>query len=101
MIICLRLFLKIISPSLNCHEIKNGKKCGWLWLWPCWPLDSLCFALLALSFCYCSMILVISLSCVVKLTVEHGIFVIFHEVFHELKGHFFHDFVTFCAKLLC
>ncbi len=50
----------------------------------------------------------ISTSCIVKLTVECGIFVvrsvifvIFHGVFLELKGHFFHDFVTFCAKMLC
>ncbi len=54
------------------------------------------------------MILVISPSCVVKLTVEHGIFVVrsvifivFHEVFCELQGHFFHDFVTFGAKMSC
>ncbi len=50
----------------------------------------------------------ISPSCVVKLMVECGIFVIrndifvvFHRVFCELKGHFFHDFVTFSVKMLC
>ncbi len=54
------------------------------------------------------MILVISPLCVVKLTVECGIFVIrsvifvvFHEVFCELMGHFFHDFVTFGVKMSC
>ncbi len=54
------------------------------------------------------MFLVISPSCVVKLTVERGIFVVrndifmvFCGVFCELKGHFFHDFVAFGAKMLC
>ncbi len=54
------------------------------------------------------MILVISLSCVVKLMVECRIFVVrsvifvtFHAVFRDLKDHFFHDFITFCAKMSC
>ena len=71
-----------------------------------WPLDSSCFVLLVMSFRYCSVILVISPSCIVKLTLERGIFVvrngifmIFCGVFRRLQGHFFHDFVTFCAKM--
>ncbi len=70
--------------------------------------DSLCFMLLVMSFCYCSIILMISPSCIVKLAVECGIFVvksvifvIFHEIFCELQGHFFHDFITFGVTMLC
>ncbi len=73
-----------------------------------WPLVSLCFSLLVMGFRYCRVILVISPSCIVKLTLEHGIFVVrndifvvFGGVFRRLQGHFFHDFVTFCMKMLC
>ncbi len=73
-----------------------------------WPLVSSCFSLLVMSFRYCSVILVISPSCIVKLTLERGIFVVrndifvvFGGVFHRLMGHFFHDFVTFGAKMSC